>query len=58
MEYVERGDLQQALASMISDLGKHEETQGHPGIELSRMGLFGGHYSDRHNVTKWIQGFN
>ena len=37
LEYVEVGDFPQAMASMVSDLSKHEETVGHVGIELGMM---------------------
>lgn len=32
LEYVEKGDLKNAWASMVSDLGKHEETEDHSAI--------------------------
>ncbi len=34
LKYVELGDLQGAFLSMASDLGKHPETQNHPGSVL------------------------
>ena len=34
LEYVDQNDNQQAFASMMSDLGKHEETAGHAAIGL------------------------
>lgn len=58
MEYAERGDFTQAVASMCSDLGKHEETRGHSGIQLGTMGLMAGLYNSRDSVSRWIMGFN
>jgi hypothetical protein len=58
LEYVAKGDLGQAIASMTSDLAKHPELAGHIGIELGAMLLFGGHLSQREAVRHWIEGFN
>ena len=58
LEYVEVGDLDQAFASMASDLGKHPETAGHPGIRLG-MGLcMGGHLRSQDDIRRFINGFN
>ncbi len=58
LEYVDAGDLNQALASMSSDLRKHEETEGHSAIQLGMMLLFGGHLSTPQKMREYIQGFN
>ncbi len=52
MEYVDAGDCTNAVNSMISDLTKHPETDGHCG---SALGLFAKTPGD---VRKWIEGFN
>ena len=57
-EYVERGELSNAIASMLSDLRKHPETEDHAGGVLGTMMLFGGHMRHAHEVVKWIEGFN
>lgn len=58
LEYVSNGDLGNAFASMVSDLGKHEDTDGHIGIELG-MGLsIGGMLSTEPQMKEWIIGFN
>lgn len=58
LEYVDAGDLNEAFASMVSDLGKHDETVGHPGIQLG-MGLqLLGNLSNRSDMRRWIEGFN
>ncbi len=58
LEYVDRGDTANAVASMISDLGKHEETQRHMGIELGIMLEMGGQLSSQRDVRDWIEGCN
>lgn len=58
LEYVDMNDLQQALASMISDLGKHQETANHTGIELMMGLVISGKLNTAHEVRKFINGFN
>lgn len=58
LEYVESGDTAGALASMLSDLSKHEDTAGHPAIMLTAMLLFDGHLSTPADVRCHIEGFN
>lgn len=57
-EYADTGDLQNAYASMVSDLGKHPETQDHPAIQLGMMLMIGGHLSTESEMRKFIDGFN
>lgn len=56
LEYVDAGDLPNALASMSSDLGKHPETQGH--AALGMMLMMSGHLSTAAEMRKFILGFN
>lgn len=49
---------QNAVASMLSDMRKHPETEDHVGIELGAMLLVSGNLSDEREVKKWIEGFN
>lgn len=58
LEYVDRGDVQQAYASMASDLGKHPETQGHAAIQLGMMLMMGGQLSTTAEMRRFIEGFN
>lgn len=58
LEYVNNGDIQNAYASMASDLGKHPETAGHAGIQLGMMMLMGGQLSSPEAMRKFIDGFN
>jgi len=61
LEYLNPGphfSIPNALASMGSDLNKHEETRDHPAITLGTMLLLGGHMQTVEAVRKWINGFN
>lgn len=58
LEYVDAGDLQNAWASMVSDLNKHPETQGHEGVQLGMMLLMGGFLSTPREMREHIEGFN
>lgn len=58
LEYADRGDVTQAWASMASDIGKHEETAGHAGLELGMMMLMAGMLSTGPEMRKFIEGFN
>lgn len=42
LEYVDMGDISGALASMMSDLGKHPELANHAAIELTGMLMVAG----------------
>ncbi len=48
-------DPQQAFASMGSDLNKHEETRGHPGMKLGMSLMM---TDNLHDMRKFIEGFN
>jgi hypothetical protein len=41
-EHLDAGDWADAWASLVSDLGKHEETRGHPAIVLGMTMLASG----------------
>ena len=58
LEYVDRGKLQDAYASMASDLRKHPETEEHAGISLGLMMMMGGHLSTADKMRTFIAGFN
>lgn len=55
---LEVGDINNAYASMASDLGKHPETEGHAAIQLGMMMLMGGHLSSEKDMRRFIEGFN
>lgn len=58
LELADMGDLNQALISMMSDLGKHEETKDHKGCMLTTMLMMTGHLKTYHDVVEHINGFN
>lgn len=57
LEYVKVGNLQEAMASMMSDLRKHPETENHTGVQLGLAILMGGTYG-KSQVEEYIKGFN
>lgn len=59
LEYLERGELANAFASMLSDLTKHDETKDHIGGKLGAGLMFvPGWITNPSEVRKWIDGFN
>ena len=58
LEYVDAGDMSQAVASMCSDLSNHSETTNHPGKQLGTMLMMGGFMNTATETQKWIDGFN
>lgn len=58
IEYVDRGDVAQAWASMISDMSKHPGTTDHAAIELGMLMVMAGHLKDPSEMRQYIEGFN
>ena len=58
LEYADRGDLTNAMASMGSDLNKHPETAGHSAMPLMMMLAANGHLDQPSELRKFIEGFN
>ena len=58
LEYCDIGDVNQAYASMASDLGKHPETSNHAAIQLGMMMLAAGHLGSPMKMREFIKGFN
>ena len=58
LEYVDRGDFNEALASMLSDLGKHPDTAKHAGIALGVMMASAGLLGSRREIERFIKGFH
>lgn len=52
------GDPKDGLISMMSDLGKHADTQGHAGIMLCTMMMLSGQLKTRQEAVNFINGFN
>ena len=59
-EYARGGDFKNAIASMGSDLRKHEETShsASMGIQLGLSLLMSGNMRTRKQCIDWIDGFN
>jgi hypothetical protein len=58
LEYVDGGDINNALASMLSDLTKHDETKNHSAITIGVMLAASGHLSTPHEMRRFIEGFH
>lgn len=59
LEYVDRGELSNAVASMLSDLRKHPETDNHIGGMLGAgLMMVPGWIHNSAEVSEWIKGFN
>lgn len=58
LEYIERGDPQAAMQSMLSDLAKHPETQNHAGILLGFGLVMAGLLNTPEKVRDFVEGFN
>ncbi len=58
LEYVDAGDLDEAFASMLSDLGKHPETVTHSGKQLGIMLKMRGYLNTAAEMRKFIKDFN
>ena len=57
LELLDKGKFEQAVTSMLSDLGKSEETADHIGIKLGSELLFGGFLNTDSKIRHWIEGF-
>lgn len=58
LSYVDRGDVHNAFASMVSDLTKHPDTADHVGIQLGLMEQLAGTMTTTEHYRRWIEGFN
>jgi len=58
LQYVEVGQLQEALTSMFSDLTKHPETMDHPAIRLGFRLMVLGKLNTASETRRFIEGFN
>ena len=56
-EYCDSGDWQGAVSSMASDMGKHQDTQSHPGVALMLQMMISGFINDVNSTRKFIDGF-
>ncbi len=58
LELVDAGDPVQAFTSMASDLGKHDDTRAHAGLELGMMQMMAGLLTTAPEMRRFIKGFN
>lgn len=56
--YIQHGDIEQGITSMMSDMRKHPETDNKATASLSMMMLMSGRLKTRHEAEKFINGFN
>lgn len=57
-EYVNRGELQDAYASMASDMRKHPDLEDHAAIGLGMSLMMIGDLSTSQSMQNFIDGFN
>ena len=57
LEYLNRGDVSNAIASMMSDLNKHPETES-SNTSLGMLGIMYASNNDVDGARRWITGFN
>jgi len=58
LQYVDAGDINQAWASMVSDMCKHDETKEHSAIMLGSQLMLSGQLNSPDAMRKFIKGFN
>jgi Tfp pilus assembly protein PilF len=56
LEYLDQGDVANAVTSMMSDMSKHEETR-HAGESMTMLGMMYILQHDREGARRWIKGF-
>jgi hypothetical protein len=56
LEYLNRGDIENAITSMGIDLNKHEELRG-ISLSMTPVGLFYIMNHDLDGARRWIEGF-
>ena len=56
LEYLDRGEIANALASMGSDLAKHPELRA-VAEKMGPVGLIYAMHHDREGARRWIEGF-
>lgn len=57
-EYLDQGDVQNAITSMMSDLQKHEETKTIAGGTIDLIGFWAATSHDKQAAKRYIDGFN
>ena len=57
LEYIDRGQINEGITSMMSDMRKHEETAGSGLEQLAMMMLMSGNLNSVHEARKFINGY-
>ena len=58
LEFVDQGNLIDAMNSITSDLRKHPQTAGHAATELMTRLMFSGHLNTPAKMRNFIEGIN
>jgi hypothetical protein len=58
LEYIDKGEISEGIASMMSDMGKHPETAAPALNSLAVMMLATGQLDSIHEARKFINGYN
>lgn len=58
IQYCDANDPDQAMASFVSDMRKHEATEEHLGLRLMMQMKFAGLLNSNEEMRKFILGFN
>jgi hypothetical protein len=58
LAYCAKGDVQNAFASLASDLRSHPDLENHKAVELGVLLLIGGHLNTVAAMRRFIEGFN
>lgn len=58
LEYLDHGDLQNAMSSMLSDMTKHEETNTPLLASLLPLAMMEVNNGNAPGLRRWIEGFN
>jgi len=56
--YADAGDVENAFASLASDLRKHPELADHSGLTVGALLLVGGHLNDPARMREHIKGYH
>jgi hypothetical protein len=57
LEYLDEGDISKCFASLVSDLGKHDELKNHMGISIGMGMLRNGTLTECAQMRRFIKGF-
>ena len=58
LEYLDKGDIQNGITSMLSDMNKHEETKLGAGNILAMLGMQAIMNNDMAAARRFVVGFN